>query len=329
LTKDKRLFSRHFNLLVSFAVFVAGFAPCVSLSAQEEKITHDGAPSPPSQTVAGQTPQSIATIHWQRVPLREAIGRLHGVFGETVFADRRIDPALRLTLDIEAGSAEEVVAAIAAQQHLGVGRLANLVYLGPSPAAERLASVAAARSQEVSRLPMSLRASLARKQPVSWPRLAEPRRLVTSIVEQRGWRLANAERIPYDLWAAGELPEMSLAEQLTVLLTAPSRSTLSSRPTARSKTIGPRPGTRQVYTLRVKEQPVRLVLRALSQRLHWAIEIDEDSIRAAGKSLDKRVSFSVENADQEHLLEALLKPAGLDYRLEDDRVRIIAQRYSN
>ena len=53
----------------------------------------------------------------------------------------------------------------------------------------------------------------------------------------------------------------------------------------------------------------------------WAIQIDEDAIRAAGKSLDKRVSFSVENADQEHLLEALLTPAGLDYQMEGEQVR--------
>jgi hypothetical protein len=68
-------------------------------------------------------------------------------------------------------------------------------------------------------------------------------------------------------------------------------------------------------------------LQELSKRLHWAIQIDEESIRAVGKSLDKRVSFSVENADQEQLLKALLRPAGLDYRLEGERVRIIAGRY--
>jgi hypothetical protein len=82
-----------------------------------------------------------------------------------------------------------------------------------------------------------------------------------------------------------------------------------------------------VYTLRVQEQPVGTVLQELSKRLHWAIQIDEESIRKAGKSLDKRVSFSVENAGQEHLLEALLRPAGLDFRLEGERVRIIAGRY--
>jgi hypothetical protein len=83
-----------------------------------------------------------------------------------------------------------------------------------------------------------------------------------------------------------------------------------------------------VYTLRVQEQPVRAILQALSKRLHWAIQIDEEPIKAAGKSLDKRVSFSVENADQEQLLKAILEPAGLDYQVDDERVRIIAGRYA-
>ena len=62
-------------------------------------------------------------------------------------------------------------------------------------------------------------------------------------------------------------------------------------------------------------------------RLHWDIQIDEASLRAAGRSLDARVSFSVENADQQRLLDAVLRPAGLDYRLENERVRIIAGRH--
>ena len=72
---------------------------------------------------------------------------------------------------------------------------------------------------------------------------------------------------------------------------------------------------------------MRAVLKELSTRLHWQIEPEEDSIRAAGRSLDTRVSFSVANADQEQLLESLLKPAGLDYRSDGDRVRIIPLRY--
>src|SRR2546423_9914699 len=83
------------------------------------------------------TPRS-ASIHWQRVPLRDAIGRLHTLFDETVFVDRRVDPGLRVSLDIEAASAEEVVVAIAAAQQLSEARLGKLTYLGPRGIAEQL-----------------------------------------------------------------------------------------------------------------------------------------------------------------------------------------------
>ena len=151
-----------------------------------------------------------------RFAMRSA--RLHALFDDTVFVDRRVDPNMRVSLDIEAGSAEEVVAGIAAGQDLGVARLGPLVYLGPSGAADQLRAISAARSQEVGRLPAESRASLTQKQPTDWPRLGEPRRVIASIVEHRGWRLANADAIPHDLWSAGELPELTLAEQLTVLL---------------------------------------------------------------------------------------------------------------
>ena len=56
------------------------------------------------------------------------------------------------------------------------------------------------------------------KQQLAWPRLSEPRQVISAVIEQRGWRVAEPERIPHDLWAAGELPELSVAEVLTVLL---------------------------------------------------------------------------------------------------------------
>jgi hypothetical protein len=74
---------------------------------------------------------------------------------------------------------------------------------------------------------------------------------------------------------------------------------------------------------------VGAILRELGQRLHWAIEIDEPAIRAAGKSLDHRVSFSVEGADQQELLDALLTPAGLECQIDGNTVRVVPARYSN
>jgi hypothetical protein len=349
------LFSVQSKLPVGVAAFIVMNAVSFGLRAQDGADTPGTAKSPRPRIATGapaKISQRTATIHWQRVPLRDALARLHTLFDDTVFVDRRIDPSMRVSLDIEAGSAEEVVAGIAAGRELGVARLGALVYLGPNGAADQLRAISAARSQEVGRLPAELRASLTQKQPTDWPRLGEPRGLVTSIVEQRGWRLKSADVIPHDLWSAGELPGLTLAEQLTVLLIG-FDLTFELRPNDHSIEIVPLKGFiktsslneaskrgaspvnsarakkdgKHVYTLRVQEQPVGTVLQELSKRLHWAIQIDEESIRAAGKSLEKRVSFSVENADQEHLFQELLRPAGLDFRLEGERVRVFAGRY--
>jgi hypothetical protein len=68
---------------------------------------------------------------------------------------------------------------------------------------------------------------------------------------------------------------------------------------------------------------VGAVLNELSARLGWSIETDNEAIRAAGLSLEKRVSFSVANSDEDALLDALLRPAGLDYRREGEKLLIV------
>ena len=177
------------------------------------------------------------------------------------------------------------------------------------------------------------------------------RGLVTSLIEQPGCRVAEAQRIPHDLWAAGSLPELAFAERLTVLLIGfdltfemqPRSRTISIVPlpsgfvapvrrddprsnSPRNRPTQPPQNTRQVYSLRVAEKPVGAVLQELADRLNWKFDIDRPAILAAGKSLDARVSFTVENADQDDLLEALLQPAGLDFRRDGERIKIVPRR---
>lgn len=298
-----------------------------------------------------RAPRQTATIHWQGVTLGDAIARLRPLFDDSVLLDRRIDPNQQVSLDIDATSAEQVATALATENGLAVGRLGKLIYLCPAGSGD-LRSLAAARRVDAARLPNEVRTSLLGKKPLIWPRLTEPRELISKVASEQGWRLAGAERIPHDLWAAGEFPELTVVEQLTVLLygfgltfelrptdrtiaivelpaSSMQQAATTGRPSAETKTSRPRPtrGTQQVYTLRVQEKPVGAVLRELGQRLKWSIQIDEDAIRAAGKSLDQRVSFSVENADREKLLDALLTPAGLEYTINGDQIRILPRRY--
>jgi hypothetical protein len=290
---------------------------------------------------------ATATIFWTDVPLIDALSRLERVFGDAVFLDRRIDPNLRVTLNMSATSLEQVVTAIATEPKLGVSRMGGIVYVGPMESASRLATIARTRTVEANRLPESQRSALLRKRSLSWPKLSEPRELVVSLAERIGWRVEGADRIPHDLWRAGAFSDLSVVEQLTVLLIGfnltfelrpeskviaivPLQASLPrangedardepmpSEPTAKKSA-----NTKQVFSLRVKEKPVGPVLQELARRLNWQLEIDEAAIAAAGLSLDARVSMAVENVDQDQLLEALLAPAGLVYERSGDQVKI-------
>jgi len=288
-----------------------------------------------------------ATIHWAEVPLRDAVARLTKSFDDVIFVDRRIDPNTRVSVDVSTSSAATVLTAIAAKHGWGVNQLGRCLYLGPAAAAQRIDRLAAARTAEVSQLPRALRRAWQRKQVTDWPRLAQPRELVSKLVESYGWKVANAEKIPHDLWLAGKLPAMTLAEQLTILL-AGFDLTFSIReanraieivpidPTADLPAVASTPvhndlrapnatseSAKQVYSLRVAEKPVGPVLRELARRLNWQVEFDDAAIQAAGRSLDKRVSFSVEDAERDAVLDALLRPAGLAYELEGDRIKVV------
>jgi len=273
------------------------------------------------------------SVRWQNLPLRAAVERLRDVAGASVFLDRRVDPDRRISLTVANVDINDVLTNLSNSSGLGHAQLGRLHYLGPRDTAHGLSATAAARRKEVAALNSDLRSGLTGRRRLVWPRLAEPRGLIVQLVEQHGWQIANAELISHDLWAAGEMPAMPLADQLTVLLAGfnltyrlePKAHTIVLMPAVWPKAAPPGlprrpirpdpPGSRtpskQVFTLRVANQPLGRVLDQLAQRLDWKLDIDEEAIRAAGLSMERLVSFEVQNADQQELLSALLEPAGL------------------
>ncbi len=343
-------------------------------------------------TVEALGERRTATIHWDNVPLCDGLQRLEKALACSIFLDRRVDPNQVVSLNVADADADEILTKIAAATSLGVSHLGAVKYLGPQAAADQLRTLAALREEEVAQLVAGQRRSLEGKRELVWPQLTEPRNLIEVAIQDRSWRVRSAERIPHDLWAAGSLPELSLADQLTLMLIAfdltfrlssqdgmveivPLEGPVTLRRQYRLRNASedanllrqqfaetqvqisgnvaavearvedherllqlmqdrttrlPQNTTKQkltqVYTLRVQDQPVGNVLRQLAQRLNWAIEIDEQAIRAAGLSLDQRISFAVENARQEELLKAALHPAGLDYQRIGERFQIVPQR---
>jgi hypothetical protein len=285
------------------------------------------------------------SVHWDGISLGEAVERIRRTGGANVVLDRRVDPNRRVTLSVSNALVDEVIAQLAAECALGVGRVGELDYLGPRDAAEGLSALAAQRRRDVARLPDELRHSLTQRKRIAWPRLTEPREMIARLATEHGWRIENAERIPFDLWPAGQLPRLALSDQLTVLLAGfdltyrlvPDKRAIEIVPVdwsalePRAAVATPRRSattqgeSRQTYTLRVQEQPVGAVLTQLAQRLGWKLDVDEAAIRAAGRSMDERASFAVENADADQLLEAILAPAGLTAERTGERVRVFPQ----
>lgn len=303
-----------------------------------------GQSPPPPEKARQQSLPRRATSHsvqWVHVPLGQAIERLRSAAGVEMFLDRRVDPNLPINLSLSDASSEEIVARLAIACELGFARCEQLFYLGPPQTAARLKALATMRRKDVSRLPTKERQSLLKRQRIVWPRLTEPRDLVVRLMEEHGWRVEHGERIPHDLWPAGQLPQLALADQLTLLLAGfdrsyrivPERHAIEIvpvdwnriQPAAKEITSPKRPATtggRRVFTLRVENQPVGQVLDQLGRRLGWQLAVDEAALRAAGHSLDQRVSFKLENANEDQLLDALLAPAGLKAERDGKNVRV-------
>jgi len=177
--------------------------------------------SPRTRTDGGRdvpTTVRAITLHWDQAPLSEAVERLAHALQHAIFVDRRVDPTRRVSFSARDQSPDAVLEALATELSLGVSRLDTLHYLGPPETARQLRTLAELRREEVKRLPPGERKVLLERESRSWPRLAKPREIVLQWLQPAGWSVRHAELIPHDLWPAGQLPVMSLADQLTLLL---------------------------------------------------------------------------------------------------------------
>ncbi|MGH7134603.1 MAG: STN domain-containing protein [Pirellulales bacterium] len=106
------------------------------------------------------------------------------------------------------------------------------------------------------------------------------------------------------------------------------RGRLEDHELLRPAKSAPPPATKpggQVYTLTVPDLPLSAVIEKLRQS-SIDIRVDEAALKNADLTLDRRVSFSVERASLEELLEAALKPAGLTFRREGNAYKIVPRQ---
>ena len=157
-------------------------------------------------------------VTWERVPLRDAIERLSKQSRVAMFLDRNVDPNLRITLQAKSAPLERIVEKLASSLNLGVAQVGPVIYLGPPFNASRLSTLAVQRNDELRELTAKQAAKWRKSEPWSWPRLAQPKAILSEMAKANKLTLKNLNRIPHDLWPRADLPAMTLPERLTLLL---------------------------------------------------------------------------------------------------------------
>lgn len=150
-------------------------------------------------------------------PLRRTLYRLGREQQIGILLDRRVDPDQKLSLRVQEATLWGLFQQIAQEVHLGVTRLDGVCYFGPPSAAARLRTLAELRAQEVRGLGRSVSARFLRNGPLRWEDLATPREILEQLAAENQLKLVGLDQVPHDLWAAAELPPLSLVDRLTLL----------------------------------------------------------------------------------------------------------------
>ena len=309
------------------------------------------------RTVAGLDAAVNAT--WTRLPLRDWAARVTELAGKPVILDRRIDPDRLVTRTARGEPLRDVIRAIATEAGASIEELPGTIRLVPASARGRAAAAAEDLERRLAAIPAPQRKLLVKPEPWRWPTGARPRDLVTAALAEAGLTVEGLAAVPHDHFPAAELPPLPLAERLDLVLAhfdlrilwssdrgrprgrivaidaelsppparrpgAPGGSAPPRRPTTppgRSVTL------RDEFTLRL-EAPLDQALAAIAARLGLELELDQASLAARGIAPGEIVRAEVEKASRDRLLDAVLQPVGLQWKIEGQRLRVFAAEAS-
>ncbi len=296
---------------------------------------------------------------WTRVPLRDWTTRIASLAGKPVILDRRIDPERLVTRTARGESLGDLLREVAAEADAAVEELPGTIRLAPLAMAGRAAAAADDRERRLLALPVTQRKPLVTTAAWNWPAGSRPRELVAGALAEAGLTVAGIDAIPHDHFPAANLPPLPLAERLDLVLAhfdlrilwSADRGHTAGRIVAIDADLAPRPAAaadaatqaasprrpatprrdapaRDEFTLRL-EAPLDQALAAIASRLDLELDLDRGSLAARGIATGEIVRAEVEKASLAGLLDAVLQPVGLEWKIEDRRLRVFAAEPSS
>ena len=160
---------------------------------------------------------------WSNLEFRQLLKEVAAHRQIAIVLDRRIDPTAAHPITVNNVSLRTGLVGIAKQVGGDATVPENLVFLGPPSATKTLRTLIELRGLDLQSkeagIPRPRRVELLRPQTFESADLDSPRMILEKFAGQSRLRIANATLVPHDLWAAMTLPEVSVIEALTVVLT--------------------------------------------------------------------------------------------------------------
>ncbi|MBA2114924.1 STN domain-containing protein [Bremerella alba] len=158
-------------------------------------------------------------LTWEEVPLRDGLMRLGQTQRVAIFLDRRVDPDQTMKMAFTNERLELGLQRIAAQLGIGMARVGDVIYLGPTDTASRLPTVAELQAQFAKSSGYPKAVKLLDRKKYRWPKLSTPEAILTEVATHHGLRWSNLDAvIKHDLWPAVDFPPLKTTEYLSIVL---------------------------------------------------------------------------------------------------------------
>lgn len=308
-----------------------------------------GMPGPARAASAGPT----ITVTWTGLPLDTVCQRLATLLGRPVILDRRVDPGIPVSLDLRDTPAAEALARVCDATGSGCVVLADSIRIVPKGRAARVLDAEESRAAAVKKLPARIRTTAAATDGWTWDDGATPRDLLATVAREGSLEIDGLDTLPHDHLRGASLTALSLAARIDLLLLqydrrldwsgarvmagkvrvaiVPCDVAVEDGPTVAAATgawesLAAKPASvpnaaAGTWSLEVAA-PLDRLLATVAAKLGLRLELDAEGLRRHGVAAGVIVRLAVKEVSREELLDRIVEPLGLRWRIDGDTLRV-------
>lgn len=156
--------------------------------------------------------------------IRTIIERIRNTQKISIILDRRIDPSIKVKLDIQNLTLEQGLNNLASQVHARSTVVGSTIYIGPETEVSNLKTLLELRKEELLHLTKThadlklRRSSLLQRRTFQYHDLDQPAEILKKITDACQITVKNLNLVPHDLWAHGTLEAVNANEAISLIL---------------------------------------------------------------------------------------------------------------